>query len=260
MPFLPREHGAYGQLALPLVTAYAVAGVTVPAALLGLAVAAGFLGHEPLLVLLGRRGARAKREQRKAATAWLVITGSIAIGAGLAAFGSVSPAIRWSFLLPLAPAAILATAIAAGLEKSLFGEIAVALAFSLVATPVCMAAGAPAITGVAVGTAFALVFVLATLAVRAIVNIRSSGNPRAARLTRIAVLVLASAAAVVVAAMVSRGFLAPTTLVAAGPGLAAAAWMAIFPPSPARLRTVGWTLVAVSAATALILIGGLSPR
>ena len=35
MALLPKEHGAYGQLAFPLVTAFAVAGVTMPALLHG---------------------------------------------------------------------------------------------------------------------------------------------------------------------------------------------------------------------------------
>lgn len=260
MSLLPKEHGAYGQLALPLVTAFAVAGVNTPAVLLGLAAIAGFLAHEPILVLLGRRGARAKREEGRSAAAWLAITTAMTIGAGAAAFWAVSPSIRWSFILPLGPAALLATAIAAKQEKSFLGETAAALAFSLAATPVCMAAGAPTTTALAVGTAFALVFVLGTLVVRAIVNVRGSGNPREARRTRAAVLVLASAAGLALAVTASRGLLAWTTLLAAAPGLIAASWIALFPPSPARLRTVGWALVAVSTATALILIGAFSGR
>jgi len=103
MSLLPKEHGAYGQLALPLVTSFAVAGVSTPAVLLGLAVVSGFLAHEPVVVLLGRRGARAKREQGRIAAVWLGVTAATTIGAGAAAFWAVSPSIRWSFILPLGP-------------------------------------------------------------------------------------------------------------------------------------------------------------
>ena len=49
---LPREHGAYFQMGLHMATAFAVAGVALPPALFALAVIAGFLAHEPLLVVL----------------------------------------------------------------------------------------------------------------------------------------------------------------------------------------------------------------
>jgi uncharacterized membrane protein YdjX (TVP38/TMEM64 family) len=43
----PKEHGAYGQLAFPLVTAFAVAGIPPAAALTALAAVAAFVAHEP---------------------------------------------------------------------------------------------------------------------------------------------------------------------------------------------------------------------
>ncbi len=58
MSLLPKEHGAYGQMAFPLATAFAVAGMNAPALLIGVAVLAGSLAHEPVLVLLGMRGTR----------------------------------------------------------------------------------------------------------------------------------------------------------------------------------------------------------
>jgi hypothetical protein len=258
MPPFPREHGAYGQMLFPLATSFAVAGVSMPAVLLGLAVVAGFLAHEPVLVLLGRRGPRARREQRRAAAVWLGVTTAVLIGAGAAALFTIPSSTRWSLALPLGPALFLAAAIAARQEKRPAAEIAVALAFSLAAVPICLAAGAQVATACAVGAAFALVFVPATLVVRAIlIDVRGRGSPRASRLTRAAVLILAGAAALGFAAAASRGLLAWTTLMAAAPGLAASSWMAVFPPRPSRLRAVGWTLVAVSTIAALVLIAGL---
>jgi hypothetical protein len=258
MPPFPREHGAYGQMVFPLVTSFAVAGVSVPAVLLGLAVVAGFLAHEPLVVLLGRRGPRVRREQRRAAAVWLSVTTAALLCAGAAALFAIPASIRWSLALPLLPALFFAAAIAAKQEKRSAAEIAVALAFSLAAVPICLAAGAHAATAGGVGAAFALIFVPATLVVRAIlIDVRGGGSPLAARLTRAAVLILAGGAALGLAAAASRGLLPWTTLMAAAPGLATSSWMAVFPPRPSRLRAVGWTLVAVSTIAALVLSAGL---
>ena len=157
MALLPREHGAYGQMALPLVTSFAIAGVTVPALLIALAVVAGFVMHEPLSVLLGRRGAREKRAQWRRAATWLGTTAALVVGAGLMGVWLMPPSGRWSLLLPVLPAALLGVTIRVKREKSSLGEVAVALAFSSVAVPVCLAAGAPIVRAFAVGIAFALV-------------------------------------------------------------------------------------------------------
>jgi Cu/Ag efflux pump CusA len=44
---LPKEHGAYGQIAFPLATAFAVAGVSAAGLFLCITAVAGFLAHEP---------------------------------------------------------------------------------------------------------------------------------------------------------------------------------------------------------------------
>jgi len=259
MSLLPREHGAYGQMAFPLITSFAVAGVTTPALLIAFGVVAGFLAHEPLLVLLGRRGLRASREQWRRAAVCLAVASATAVAAEFVAFWSVPLSIRWWFLLPLMPAAVLAAAITTDREKSSQAEVAVALAFSLVAVPVCLAAGASTDSALAVGIAFASIFVTGTLAVRVIVlQVRGGGDPRAARTARVTVLVLTTAAGAGLVATAWRGLLPWTALLAASPGLVSAGWLAWLPPSPTRLRRVGWTLVTTSAAAALILIAGVA--
>ena len=69
--FLPREHGAYGQLVFPLVTAFGVAGLSSGGLLLATAVIAAFLAHEPAAVRFGQRGVRASREDGAGAARWL---------------------------------------------------------------------------------------------------------------------------------------------------------------------------------------------
>ena len=87
MSLLPKEHGAYGQISFPLVAAFAVGGVSAGGLLIASALIAGFLAHEPALVMLGLRGPRAKRELWNRAAVWLVcsllIGGAAAIGAAI---------------------------------------------------------------------------------------------------------------------------------------------------------------------------------
>src|SRR5437762_3573628 len=83
----PKEHGAYGQLGLPLVTGLAMGRPGVAAAALAVAAAAAFVAHEPLLILAGQRGTRARREEGPRAARRLAVLGAAAAisgGAGLA--------------------------------------------------------------------------------------------------------------------------------------------------------------------------------
>jgi hypothetical protein len=259
MSLFPREHGAYGQITFPLLTSVAVAGISASALLIALAAIAGFLAHEPLLVLVGRRGVQAREALGKRAATWLATTTVAAIAAGIGGAWSMVPGARWSLALPLLPALILVAAIPAKREKSSPGEIAVALAFSFLAVPVCLAAGVPVRTAFSVGVTFALIFVAGTLAVRVVIlGVRGGGDPQAVRATRMTTLILTSVGSVLLVIAASRMWLPWITMVAAAPGLTAAGWLALFPPPAARLRTVGWTLVATSAIAAVTLAAGLA--
>ena len=241
-------------MSLPLATSLLVSGVTVPAVLVAVSVIAGFLSHEPLLLLLGHRGTRARREQGPRATAWFIATTATTLAAGLSALSLVPSDVRWSLLLPVVPVVPLAWLIARGQGKSAAAEIAAALAFSSCAIPICLTAGAPTRAGLAIATAFASIFVTATLAVRVVVlRVRGGGHPRATAATRMTALVLTTTitACLVVAAI--YGWTPWVTGGAAAPGLAVAGWLALFPLSPTHLRMVGWTLVATSTTAAVIL-------
>jgi hypothetical protein len=254
----PREHGAYGQLAFPLITSLAVAGFSTTALLIVLSVVAGFLAHEPLLVLLGRRGARAKRDRHLAAVVGVIAAGTVALGAGLAAAWLATPLIRWSILLPLIPATMLAVAIVIEHEKRALGEVAAALTFSLVAVPISLASGATLRTAISVGIVFASIFVTSTLAVRVVVlRVRGGGHPRSERATRITVLIVSTALAVGFVIAGRRQAIPWAAAAAAAPGVAGAVWLSMIPPSPTRLRTVGWTLVATAGMAAVMLVLGL---
>ena len=66
-PLVPREHGAYAEIAVPLVTALWMRPPTLAAVAWATAAVCGFFAHEPILVLLGRRGARTRQVRGRAA-------------------------------------------------------------------------------------------------------------------------------------------------------------------------------------------------
>jgi len=256
---LPREHGAYSQMAMPLVTSLVVARASPPAVLTAIAVVCGFLAHEPLLLLLGGRGVRARQATAVRARVWFATTFVSMFAAGVAAFRLTSADARWSFVLPLVPAAWVGAAILRGQEKHASAEVAVALAFALTAFPVCLSAGVGIETAASVALVFASIYVTGVLCVRALVlGRRAGGNLSASRATRFALIVVAAASTVGMAVAVIGTWLPWPTLVAATPGLATAVALATG-PRRAALKTVGWSLALMSATAALILIGATWP-
>jgi YwiC-like protein len=254
---LPREHGAYSQMILSLVTSVAVARAAPPALLLALAVVCGFLAHEPLLVLLGGRGARPRTAMGWRAAVWLAATLCVMVAAGAAAFRSIPAGVGWSFLMPLVPAAWVAASVFMRQEKSASCEVAVALAFALAAIPICLAASVRVETATAIALVFASVYVTGVLCVRAIVvGKRRGGNPGVLRTTRFALLAVAVGVVLAIAIAVARQWVPGATLLAAAPGIGVAVALARRCPPP-PLKTVGWSLAMTSAAAALILIAAL---
>lgn len=252
---LPKEHGAYGQITFPLATAFVVAGVSTAGLLFTAAVIAGFLAHEPAAVLLGLRGGRARRELYASAVQWLASCLIIGTVAGAGALLTIAPAARWSIAIPVVPALLLAMATSRGQDKSLWGEVTAALAFSAAAGPVSLAGGASAETAAGVVIPFALFFTASTLAVRLVIlKVRRGGDPLAARATRRAALSLCGGATAALAVATATGHLSPSVLVGAAPGLVTAAIVASRPPAPIHLRKLGWTLIAASVVTAALVI------
>jgi hypothetical protein len=251
----PREHGAYGQITFPALAALLVAGPSLPGVLVVLTMVAAFLAHEPAVVLLGRRGPRARREMHARATRWLRTWTVIGVAAGIGVLLLGAPAVRWSVTVPAAFALLLAVALVRGREKSWYGEVSAALAFSTAAVPIAMAAGAGLDTAAAIAIPFALLLTASTLAVRVVIlRVRGGGDPHAATATAGAALVLIAASAVALTGAVAGGLLPPAVLIASAPGLLTAAAIALRPPAAAELRTVGWMLIAVSALTLILVV------
>ena len=253
---LPKEHGAYGQLAFPLLTAFAVAGPSAAGVLLAVAAVAGFLAHEPAAVMLGHRGPRARRELSAAARPSLLVCVAVGSVAAVGASMAIPAAVRWSLVVPALSAVALGGATVAGRDKSWHGELAAACAFAGVTIPIARAAGAPTAVALAIAIPFALLFTTTTLAVRVVIlRVRGGGDAHLVATTRRATFAVATLATMLIGVMTVAGYLEPAVPVASLPGIATAVLVAARPPSPAKLRTLGWSLVAVSVLTALIVIG-----
>ncbi|MGZ6080275.1 MAG: YwiC-like family protein [Myxococcaceae bacterium] len=243
----PREHGAYGQLGLPMLAALGSGEPEVVAALLSVSAWALFLAHEPLLVLLGRRGERLQVEQRPRVMvrlAALVLVGAVL---GVAALALSSSAVRSAVVLPVILGAAFGTTLALGQERSLVGEGLAALALAGVSSPVAIAAGLTPGAAARAWCVWALGFGALLVPVRSIGARRREGS---SPWTRVFPVLLALVTAL---ALLRTGF-GLGHLLALGPLLAAAAWFAIAPPPPRSLPRVGWTVVVAGLLTAVCLI------
>lgn len=247
----PKEHGAYGQLLFPLVTALAVGHPRGAALLLSAAAVCAFLAHEPLLVLLGQRGSRAAREQRTRAAAWFGALAAAAAACGLTAIALAPADVRLALVVPAALAAVLALVILAQHEHTTFGEVLSALTLSSLALPIARAAEASMASAVTCAAVFAAAFVSATMCVRAV--IAHTRRPPAAGSRAIGALVSAASVGALWT-MASTGVAKAAAPWAALPVCALGCLLALAPPSARHLRTIGWALVATTTATAVLLV------
>lgn len=251
---LPREHGAYGQLLFPLATALAIGRPGVAAWCLAAAAAGVFVAHEPLLVLTGQRGARAARELRGGAWRWFAVAASASVCFGVAAVVTMPPAARQALVVPVLGAIVVASFVVAHREHTTAGEMASAVGLSSIALPVSLSAGASLRGSLTCALVFALVFVVATLCVRAMIVWTRHPLGRGTRAGGAAIAVAALAA---LAWLARSGLAAPIAPWAAAPACLVGFVVAVAAPSPRHVRTIGWLLVGATTLTAAILFVGL---
>ncbi len=233
----PREHGAYGQLLVPMAAALA-SGQPGPAALgLAIAATAAFLAHEPALVLAGRRGPRARTDAgRRARCRLTALLGLVAIGAlGATHSSAVAAAAGAAALLGM----LVVLLARHHVEKTLAGEVFVAAALAAAAGPVALASGTRPLAAAWTWLAWSVGFAAVTCAVHG-VSVR--GGRRDGRAPRVAGATLAGGA-IALAVVVGEPFAACVPLAVAAIVLAAVA------PSPRRLRQIGWGLMAATLAS-----------
>jgi hypothetical protein len=241
----PREHGAYGQLGFPLLTALLAARPRAASVLFALSAVALFLAHEPALVAFGRRGQRVREEEGRRARRMLLL--ALTSGAGLGAAGlwlAPHPA-RVGAAVAAALAALLTGAVALGIEKTLPGELIAAAAMTSAALPVLAAEGISWSGSVSIWGAWLFGFAAAVFPVRTvIVEHKDREESRGVRLTG-TLLAIASAAALAIA-----GELSPPLVLADAPLFLAALFVAVRPPPMKQMTRAGWTLMGAGALTA----------
>jgi hypothetical protein len=249
---LPREYGAYAELAFPLLTAFLLGGVTVAGLCFTVAVLAWFLVREPLAVLNGVRGARLATALGGPATraAWLLgLLGAAGAAAGMLL---APPAARVGALVPGACAVVLAPALLRGRPKTLGAELVVAVALATMILPIGLSGGLHPSTALQASGVWAASFVLATLAVHAI---KARAKPESGAVWTAWVaplcagLVLAAGAGGVVLGRWSWA----TGIAAAPPALLVLAVLAVG-THPRRLKRVGWSLVGANLVTLGLLL------
>ncbi|MGZ6124579.1 MAG: YwiC-like family protein [Myxococcales bacterium] len=245
----PREHGAWGQLGFPLLTALCAAWPRPAGLLFAASAVALFLAHEPALVAFGRRGERVREEE--GGRALRVFLALLAAGGALGAAAlwlSPAPA-RLGAAIAAGLAALLMAAVALGIEKTLPGELIAAAAMTSAALPVAAADGIGWTQSVSIWGAWLFGFAAAVFPVRAvIVEHKARVESPAVRVTG-TLLAIAFAAA-----LAAAGELPPRLVLAAAPLFAASIWIALRPPAMKRMTQAGWTLMAAGALTTVLMV------
>jgi len=252
---IPREHGAYGQLLFPLVTVLGAGRSSAVA--LGFAVTAisGFLAHEGLAVLFGRRGGRALRERRSAAVRSVAVFGAVGLVAGCAAFVASPPGVRHTVLATCALAAVAMWLVRAGRERTVGGEVLIAVTLASWCVPVGLAARLGVSQVIGAWAVWSAMFAVATLGVRGVIARTRQERWRA--LCAGAVLVGAVSWWVMhrlaLAGFVAEGM--PLALAPAGV-LSFLSWLSSVRAHD--LHRVGWTILAAGVVTLALLFRALS--
>jgi hypothetical protein len=246
---LPKEHGAYAQLAFPLLSGLLAGSPGLGAAAFAVAAVALFLASEPLEVLIGARGARAQDTLARPARIQLVGMVALGVFGGLLAIAASSPAARVAAFVPAALGAVLGVLVFARRIKTLPGELGAVAAFASLHLPIAAAGGATGVRLWGPAAAWFAVFVSATFAVHAM-KARHKGRDAAFvnAAAAIAACVLIAAIALAVAGGDAR-LLGGASLAPAAVGL----YVAARPVHPRNLKRVGWALVAANAVALVIM-------
>lgn len=251
-PLLPREHGAYGQLAVPLATGLVLARFHLPALFCAAAAIAAFLAHEPLLVELGHRGPKAKREHGTAARIMLMRMLALACLFGAAGFAT-APGIALVAGLPaFALGSVVLVLVFRRKERTLLGEVLVSTTLSAALVPVALAGGAALSRTLGAFVVFAVGFTLVTASVRGV--IARSKRDGSATLARLAGLV--APLAVLVAYLATRAEVRVGVALGLAPFAAFAVAMAVMHVGPRALTRLGWSLVAASVLASIAVVTG----
>lgn len=239
-------------LALPLLTAVLRGSLSWSAAWFSVAAIMGFLAHEPLLVVLGQRGSRLRREGGRAARNALLrrlVIAAIAMGAGIWLGEAV---VRISSVALVAVGVIALGLSMQRAERSPAGVMVPWLA-AAAAFPTAVASGwDPFYAGCAV-MLWGSTGALAMASVRSLLPRRRSES---GSLFEYLAILSSPVIAVILGYWAMKGQCPMGAALAALPPLAVCAGLVTLRPKPRWLRHVGWSLV-VAQLVSLVLIVAL---
>lgn len=243
----PKEHGAYAILGVPLVTALFIVGLTPVTALLSIATVAAFLTHEPLLLLAGVRGPRARAAAPQAGR---ILFGrlAMAIVCGAAAFWGVNSVARVGMMVCLVFAVGEIVASATGYSRTLAAQILAVAGLSLPSAVVLAAGGIDASTAGQFLLFWLFGRVATTVSVRSVIAQHKASRSRRALAT--CDLLILAAGCVCTAGFAFGDYLWLATL----PMLLAALVLRVWLPHPKHLKQIGWSLLAVNVVSGIAIV------
>ncbi len=251
----PREHGAYAQIAFPLVTALALGTPGLASLLFVVAIIAVFMLHEPIMVLIGARGGRVKREAGAVARNRAILLLAVAAGAGGVGMWLAPQEARISAAIPVALGALLTPLTFSRQEKTTTGELLVSMTLPATMIPVAVAAGVSVRDAIIAAAIWAIAFSLSTLTVRGIIA-RWKKNQKKGLMPILAPALCAAAIAGAVY-FAGRDDFPTLAAIAVMPTAFVALVFGLVGVHPQNLRRMGWTLVASNIAVLAALLGGL---
>lgn len=241
---VPREHGATTQWVLVVASAWAVSSASASLLLMMAAAAALFIAHEPLMVGLGKLGARRSAARGHDARVFLRALVGIAVVAGVLGIYT-SP--TGSILVALLPC--VAFAVAAlwralrGPERTLVVELLAALAMAWLAMPLALAGGAPLEIALSLALMWSAVFALGTLAARSILISKRDGG-LGVRVARVAGLCAMAGCSAALALDLAPAWIS----IALFPTALAVTLLTLRAPRPEQMTRTGLLLATAGAA------------
>lgn len=242
----PREHGAYVQLLVPLVTALLATGATWAGGMLALGAGLAFLASEPLRVVLGGRGPRLRELAGARARSRLALLATLAVIAGGSGLALAPRPTLWlaAALAPLIGFVMLASR--RGTIHTVVGECVAAIALAGAGAPVAVAGGIGLRDALVMWAAWSLAYAATVVVVQHVIAHHRRASSRADARSRIAVVLLCGTLAAWIAAFPLASFALPLVI--------AAVLVLIWVPRATRLRAIGIAFLASSVVAALCAI------
>lgn len=250
-PPLPREHGTWAWLLLPLLVGAGVAGrANPPVALLGMSVVFGFLARMPAEMAFRQPA------HRRVQGGWAVLLGAVAAGGFITLLTYYE---RW-WLLPLGMPVIVGPVVVVS-SRALrfrwrdFGQLLVVASFAALAPAAHYAAvGSLQATGLSLWLLSALYGGSSVFYIRMLLNRRGPSGDSARPDRRLAVLVYHVALVALVALIILAGDAPPLVAVSFAPLLAKVIYRVLRPPDHLDVRKTGLFEASQAALFAILLV------